>query len=160
MQNHNDDTIKTSNTVFRKICTSHFIWKGHVWEGVGDRTELQHIDPHSISDNRVLSHSPELLSRGPGGPASLGHVLVQHLLSNWSGLQTGLISKTVTAQSLAWGPTLLGSDFLYHIFSPTRLVSKLTDFLSSLSYIIVQHTPSWRHKFHSFNPFTFKVIIS
>ena len=35
------------------IYTSHFIWKGCVWEGVGDQTELQHIDPHSIGHNRV-----------------------------------------------------------------------------------------------------------
>ena len=57
---------------------SHFIWKGSkgllkvlLWEGVRDRTELQHIDPNSYGHNSV---SPELLNRGPGGPASLGHV--------------------------------------------------------------------------------------
>ena len=48
-----------------------------------------------------LSRSSGLLNRGPGGPASLGHVLIP-------------------------------------ASSPTGLVSKLTDFLSSLSYIIVQ----------------------
>ena len=42
------------------------------------------------------------------------------------------------AQLEARGPTLLGAGFLYRILSPTGLVSKLTDFLSSLSYIIVQ----------------------
>ena len=35
-------------------------------------------------------------------------------------------------------PTLLGAGFLYCILSPTGLISKLTDFLSSPSYIIVQ----------------------
>ena len=39
---------------------------------------------------------------------------------------------------LNWGPTLLGAAFLYRNLSPTGLVSKLTDFLSSPSYIIVQ----------------------
>ena len=34
--------------------------------------------------------------------------------------------------------SLLGAGFLYHILSPTGLISKLTDFLSSPSYIIVQ----------------------
>ena len=34
---------------------------------------------------------------------------------------------------------LLSAGFLYHILSPMSLVSKLTDFLSSKSYIIVQH---------------------
>ena len=41
--------------------SSHFIWKGSkglvkvlLWEGwVGDRTELQHIDPHSYGHNSV-----------------------------------------------------------------------------------------------------------
>ena len=42
------------------------------------------------------------------------------------------------AQPGAWGPALLGAGFLYCILSPTRLVSKLTDFLSTPSYIIVQ----------------------
>ena len=42
------------------------------------------------------------------------------------------------AQPEAWGLTLLGAGFLYHILSPTGLVSKLTDFLSLPSYIIVQ----------------------
>ena len=72
-----------------------------MWEGVGDWTELQHIDPHSIGHNRVS------------------------FLFSWA------------AQQGAWGPTLLGAGFLYCILSITGLVSKLTDFLSSPSYIIV-----------------------
>ena len=51
-----------------------------MWRGVGDRTELQHIDSHSSS--------PGLLNRGTGGAASLGHVLLpasslQLQLLNW-----------------------------------------------------------------------------
>ena len=42
------------------------------------------------------------------------------------------------AQPEARGPTPLGAGFLYRILSPTGLDSKLTDFLSSPSYIIVQ----------------------
>ena len=43
------------------------------------------------------------------------------------------------AQPEARGPSfLLSAGFLYHIFSPTGLVSKLTDLLSSPCYIIVQ----------------------
>ena len=41
------------------------------------------------------------------------------------------------AQPEAWGPTLLGAGLLYCILSPTGVVFKLTDFLSSPSYIIV-----------------------
>ena len=87
-----------------------------------------------------------------------------------------------TAQPGAWGPASLGAGFLYCILSPNRLipncsvggmwasparcwislphlsptglVSKLTDFLSSPSYIIVQRPPSrGRHnRTHSTRP--------
>ena len=58
------------------------------------------------------------------------------------------------------GPASLGAGFLYCILSPTRLISRLPDFLSSLSYIIVQCPPSscGRHKSHSYNPSMVKVI--
>ena len=72
MQNHNDDTIIDERHSFLEKYTSHFIWKGCVWEGVGDRTELQHIDTHSYGHNRFFP----VLNWGPGGPASLGHVLI------------------------------------------------------------------------------------
>ena len=42
------------------------------------------------------------------------------------------------AQPEGQGPTPLDAGFLYRILSPTGLISKLTDFLSSPSYIIVQ----------------------
>ena len=45
-------------------------------------------------------------------------------------------SLSRAAQPEARGPTLLGTGFLYHILSPTDLLSKLTDFLSLPSYII------------------------
>ena len=51
MQNQRH-TIRTSDTVLRKIYLSLYL-KGFVWEGVGDLTELQHIDPHSIGHNCV-----------------------------------------------------------------------------------------------------------
>ena len=104
--------------------------------------------PPLLWPSAFLSHSPGLLNRRPGVSAFLGHVpqssilsltrlipschcsigglgahsagcwlSLPHLVSNWSGLQT--------AQSGAWGPTLLGAGFLYSILSPTGLVSKL-----------------------------------
>ena len=88
-----------------------------------------------------LSRSPGLLNRGPGGPASLGH-----------GPHCSIFSPT--AQSGAWGPLLLGAGLLYCILSPTDWTS------CASSYIIVRHPPSscGRHKSHSFNPSTVKVI--
>ena len=88
-----------------------------------------------------LSCSPVLLNRRPGGPASLGHVPHSSIFSP-------------TAQSGAWGPTLLGAGFLHRNFSPTDWTS------CAPSYIIVCRPPSscGRQKSHSFNPSTFKVI--
>ena len=97
--------------------TSHFIWKGCVWEGFGDRTELQHIDPHSYGHQHFF---PVLLVCSTGGPgASPLWVLV---FSTASYLQ---LVWSPTAQSGAWGLPLLGAGFLYRILSPTGLVSKL-----------------------------------
>ena len=102
---HIDAIIKTSDTVLRKIYLSLYL-KGCVWEGVGDRTELQYINPPPL-----LSPSALCLSRSPG-----------------------LLNRRLSS--------LLDAGFLYHILSPTsllsKLVSKLTNFLSSPSYIIVQ----------------------
>ena len=76
MQNHNDGTIITSDTVLRKIYLSLYL-KGlcvrereRERERVGDRTEMQHIDlpPTVLAITAFLSRSPRLLNRGPGGP--------------------------------------------------------------------------------------------
>ena len=119
-------------TQFLEKYTSHFIWKGCVWEGVGDWTELQHIDPHSIGHNHVSFPFSWAAQWGPGGPASLGHVPQSSIFS-----PSGLISKLINR-----GPE--GSLYWVLAFStassPTGLVSKLIDFLSSLSYIISMPT--------------------
>ena len=64
---------------------------------------------------------------------------LQHIdLNSPSGHSRVSFSFSWTAQPEACWPTPPGAGFLYHILSPTGLVSKLTDFLSSPSYIIVQ----------------------
>ena len=77
-KNHNNDTIiiKTREDFFRKICTSHFIvrvWKGLLkvllWEGAGDWTELQYIDPHSYGRQRYVFLVLLMLNWRPGGSA-------------------------------------------------------------------------------------------
>ena len=145
MQNHNDDTIKTA-TQFLEKYTSHFIWKGCVWEGVGDRTELQHIDPNSYGHQRFF---PVLLGRSTGSPGAQ--------------LSAGSVFSTASYLQLVWSPNsqsgvprplLLDPGFLDRILFPTGLVSKLTDLLSSPSYIIVQRSPSscGRHNFALIQP--------
>ena len=81
-------------TLFERVC---------VWEGVGDQTELQYIDPHSYGYQRCVFLVLQVCSTGGPGAHSL-----------------------------------LDAGFLYRILSPTGLISKLTDFLSLPSYIIVQ----------------------
>ena len=94
-----------------------------------------------------LSRSPGLLKRGP---ASLGHVPHSSIFStNWLRLWTS------TAQSGAWGPAgSLNRISLQLTWSPTDWTSWAP------SYIIFRLPPSscGRHKSHSFNQSTVKVI--
>ena len=82
MQKHIQHNKDERTQFFRKIYLSLY-WKGCVWEGVGDRTKLQHIDPPTLlAIPAFLSRSPRLLNRGPGGAASAGTWFsFQHLLS-------------------------------------------------------------------------------
>ena len=80
---HNKDERHSSLEKY----TSHFSWKGCVWEWVGDRTELQHIDPHSYGHQRFF---PVLLgcSTGAWGTSLSGcWFSLPHLISNWPDLQ-------------------------------------------------------------------------
>ena len=150
MQNHNNVTKKTSNTVLKKY-TSNFIWKGCVWEGVGDRTELQHIDPprHAYGHQRFF---PVLLGCSNGG---LGSSIsgcwfsLRHLISNSS--ETQLIwSPTATAQSgteglLCWVLSFSTSFCLQLVLSPKWLNFLCTALYNSstLSFFL------WTSKSHS-----------
>ena len=110
-----------------------------MWEGVGDRTELQHIDPHSSGHNRVSFPFSWAAQPGPGVQSLW--VLV---FSTASYLQ---LIWSPTAQSGAWGLPLLCAGFLYRILSPTDWIS------CALSYIIVQRPPyCGRHNFALIQP--------
>ena len=79
--------VKTSEDFFKKY-TSHFIWKVCVWEGVGDRTELQYIDPQSYGHQRCIFLVLQGCSTGSPGAHSAGWWLhLPHLVSNSSDLQ-------------------------------------------------------------------------
>ena len=92
MRNHNNNTIKTSGHSSLEKYTSHFIWKGSkgllkvlLWEGVGDQTELQHIDPHSYGHNSVSFLLSWAAQPGAWGPSLSGTCSsFQHLISNYS----------------------------------------------------------------------------
>ena len=82
--------MKTSDTVLLEKYTSHFIWKGCVWEGVGDRTELPHINHHSYGHQCCVFLVLQGCSTGgPGAQLSAECWLsLPHLVTNGSGLQT------------------------------------------------------------------------
>ena len=117
------------------------------------RTELQHIDLHSNGHNSVSFPFSWAAQPGAWGPSlSVGHVPHSSIFSptglifNWSELQ--LLSRG------SRGPPLLGAGFLYRILSPTAWT------FCAPSYIIVRRLLSscGRHKSHSFNLSTVKVI--
>ena len=114
LQHHNDTIIKTQEDFFNKICTSHFICSVCVWEWVGDRTELQYIDPHSYGRQRCVFLVLQGCSTGgPGAQLSVGWCLsLLHLISNFSGPQT---PSGFPRASSAW------RGFPYHILSATYL---------------------------------------
>ena len=112
---------RQATQVFRKIYLSLY-WKGCVWEGVGDWTELQHIDPHSYGHNSVSFPFSWAAQPGAWEPSLSGTWFsFQHLLSNWSSLQLIWGSELQLLNRGSWGPTLLGTGSLYSILSPTDL---------------------------------------
>ena len=105
--------MKTSGHRSLEKYTTHFIWKGCVWEGVGDRTELQHIDPYSYAHNSVSFPFSWAAQPKAWGPSLSGTCFsFQHLLSYSSELQ--LLNRG------SWRPPLLGAGSFYSILSPTN----------------------------------------
>ena len=146
MQNYNDDTIKTSNTVLKKNIPLTLFERVVCERELETEQNCNILTPTLLAITAFISRSPELLNRGPGGPASLGAGFLYCILS-----LTRLIPNS---QLGAWGLPLLGAGFLYRILSPTDWIS------CALSYIIVLRSPSCRHhKLHLFNPSTVKVIL-
>ena len=109
----NDTIIKMSEDFFRKICTSHFICKVVCERELEAEQRLQHIDLPSPSGHRHVSFLFSWTAQ-PGAQPLWDMFSFQHLLTNWSGLQTRWGS---------WGPLLLGGGFLNHILSLTHFIS-------------------------------------
>ena len=74
MQHHNDDTIKTSGHSSLEKYTSHFIERVVCERELETEQNCNILTPTLMAITMFLSRSPGLLNRGPGGPASLGHV--------------------------------------------------------------------------------------
>ena len=78
--NNNEDE---RHSIFRKIYLSLCLKGLCMWEGVGDWTELQHIDPHSYGHQCCVFLVLLMLNRRPGGSAfwwlSLPHLVTNSL---------------------------------------------------------------------------------
>ena len=100
-----------------------------MWEGAGDRTELQYFDPTLMAVSVVSFSFSWCLTGGPGTHSAGWWLSLLHLISNFSGPQTP--SGFLRALSA-------GCGFLYHTSSitpPPALTGTLW-LLSWLSYII------------------------
>ena len=73
MQNHNNDTIKTSEDSSLKKYTSHFIERVVYEKELEAEQNCNILTPTLMAITAFLSRSPGLLNLGPGVPASLGH---------------------------------------------------------------------------------------
>ena len=105
------------------------LFKVLLWEGVGEWTELQYINPHSHGRQRCVFLILQGCSTGgPGAQLSAG--FLYYILS-----ATTLDPNSSGPQ----GPLRPGVAFPYHILSATYLqLSPTVWLLSWLSYIIVQ----------------------
>ena len=122
-----------------------------LWEGVGDWTELQYIDPHSYGRQRCVFLVLLMLNWRPRGPlcwvrafstTSCHQQVSLHHRGSRGPLRLGVAFPTTSYQQLLWTPTQSGAPrapstwrgFPYHISSitPTGWL------LSWLSYIILQ----------------------
>ena len=120
-----DAMNKTIEDFVKKIYLSLYC-KVCEWERVGDRTELQYIDPHSYGHQRCVFLVLLMSNRRPSLSGTCSHSSLFSL--------TGLVSKLNRGSR---GPLLLGCGFsLPHLVSNSSLL-QLTGFLSSPSYIIV-----------------------
>ena len=158
MQNHNNDTTKTSGHGSLEKYTSHFIWKGSKglvkvllcerW--VGDWTELQHIDPYSYSHNSVSYPFSWAAQPGARGPSlSRSYSPLQHLLSNWSELQLQLLNREPESP-ICWVLVLSTASYLQLVWTSCRR-----------GYIIIWHPLFFLRasQFRTqFKPSTVKVI--
>ena len=113
-----------------------------MWERVGDRTELKHIDPHSIGHNRVSFPFSWVAQLGAWGPASLGAGFLYRILSpklvsspNWLNSQCTELCNSSTSTFFLWasqieliqpihgqGYTLLFLDRMHLLFTQVHFL--------------------------------------
>ena len=126
--NHKDSMIKqTSKDFFRLLCISHFIVTFVVWKGVGDRTELQYIDPHSYGRQRCVFLVLQGCSTGGTGPQLSAEcwLSLPHLVTNFSGPQL------IRCPKGPFGPGVAFPTTSYQQLNSNSLTSVLTELYDS-----------------------------
>ena len=120
MQNHNDTMNKDERRLLLKIYLSLYLKGLCLWEGVGDRTELQHIDPHSYDHQRCVFLVLQGCSTGGPGPQLSAEcwLSLPHLVTNGSGLQTGLQTNWLPVFTELYNSSIAHSISLeWHVWS-------------------------------------------
>ena len=101
-----------------------------MWEGVRDRTELQHIDPHSYGHQRFFSVLQGCSTGGPGPSTLLGAGFLYHILSpNSSDLQKTIGGPTAPSAGCWLSLPHLVSNWLNFLCTQLYNSSPPTQFL-------------------------------
>ena len=119
---------------FRKIYLP-LDWKGFVWEGVGDWTELQHIDPHSNGHNSVSFPFSWAAQPGAWGPTLLGAGFLDRILSpiDWTSCALSYIivqcPPSLWASQIALIQSVLGQGYILIFLDQIHLLFTQVHFL-------------------------------
>ena len=114
--NNNDDTIKTSDTVLRKIYLSLYLKVLCVRGSWRPNRTATYWHTHSYGYQRCVFLVLQGCSNGgPEAQFSAGYCFLNSIIS------PSLLIPRLNRESRE--PLLLGAGFLYHILSPTGLVS-------------------------------------
>ena len=127
-----------------------------MWEGVGDRKELQHIDPHSIGHNRVSFPFSWAAQPGAWGPTLLGAGFLYRTLSptNWLPVFTELYNNSTPiflwASQIAFIQPIHGQGYHILIDWMHLLFTKVHFLFWQPGRVVGQHTTRWNHKSYNF----------
>ena len=144
-----------------------------MWEGAGDRTELQHIDLTLLALTALLSRSRGLINRGPVANSAGCWLYLPHLVTNGTGLQSNCLpvltklynSSTLTflwtSQSHSLNPFMVKVIFWYSMSGCTCYLHRCISYFDSPagSEVNIQHKVCRRGLGHLLNLSNAKEIL-
>ena len=156
MRNHNDDTIKTSDTVLKKNILLTIFERVVCERELETEQNCNILTPTPMAITVFLSRSPGLLNRGPVGPSLSGTCSHSSIFS-----PTRVISNcNCSIGGLRAHSAGCWLSLRHHVSNWSDL--QLPDFLSSpglYNNLTITLIPASVRISHSFNPSTVKVII-